>query len=562
MPKIKLLSPNVIAKTAAGEVVERPASVVKELIENALDADASQLKIEITDSGFTKIKLTDNGCGMDKADILECFKHHTTSKLFSEEDLLAIKQFGFRGEALSSIASVSRLTIMSRTAKDAVGNSVELEGGELKRVSSVGMPKGTIVEVSDLFFNTPARKKFLKTAQTEFRAITDCVVTYGLAFTNVGICLIHNKKLLLDLPCNQTLHERASTILGKSMFTHMLDFSHEDNFFKLNGFISRPQISSTTKNNQYIFVNNRCVSNDTLSLAVRDAFGSLLEPRSHPAVILFFNLPYDLVDVNVHPRKEQISFYNESAVYDFVRKATQLALEAHDLTYSTDIFGNDLLNKKALPYLFNSLKDSVEPWNVYTTEKDFADVLQLDTLYLVTQTAKGLLIVDQHAAHERILYEQFLAAFEERANLGESVQLKKPLIVDLSLQDSDLLKENLITLIKLGFELEEFGVNTFKLYTLPKVLSGSDILSLLHNVLTDLKQGKAPSNITEKSLKTVSYLACRSATKGGEYLSLKERTELLKKLYETKSNYTCPHGRPVRIEISLRELAQMFKRSK
>lgn len=562
MPRIKLLAPHIISKTAAGEVVERPASVVKELVENSLDAGASLIKIFIQNSGLDRIEVVDNGDGMDVEDVLISYKPHTTSKILDEMDLTRISSFGFRGEALSSIAAVSKLAIQSRVSTHYVGHRVDLEGGEVIRSMPAGMPVGTMIEVRDLFFNTPARKKFLKSAPSEFRNILDVVVNAALSFGHVGFTLINEDRVVLDLPRYQTIEERTAALLGDPIASQLLPFSLEDVHFKVAGYISKPQLSSIGKSHQYIFVNKRFVSNNIISAAVKDAYGSLLEPRSHPALILFLELPYELVDVNVHPRKEEVSFYDDSLIFDFVKKAVQLALDAHDLTYTTDILGNDLENpKKALPYLFGHLKDSVDAWQVYDSTKQ-PEISQINNLYLVTSTKKGLAIIDQHAAHERILFEQFLDVYEKFADNGEKHTLTSPLVFDLSIQDAELLLDNVEILFKLGFDLESFGVNTFKLASVPKVLSGANTLDLINSILEDLRSGKKPSNINEKSIKTISYLACRGAIKSGEYLNPQERVDLLEKLAKTKTNYTCPHGRPVKLEITMRELEKMFKRVK
>lgn len=411
MPRIKLLAPHIISKTAAGEVVERPASVVKELIENALDAGASIIKIQIQNSGLDRIEVVDNGDGMDIEDVMISFKPHTTSKILDENDLNKISSFGFRGEALSSIASVSRMAIQSRVNNHYVGHRVDLEGGEVLKSMPAGMPIGTIVEVKDLFFNTPARKKFLKSASTEFRNILDIVVNAAMSFSHIGFTLINEDRIVLDLPRYQTLSERTIALLGEPISSQLVPFVHDEAHFKVTGYISKPQLSSIGKSHQYIFVNKRFVSNNIVSSAVKEAYGSLLEPRAHPALILFLELPYELVDVNVHPRKEEVSFYDDSQIFEFVKKAVQNALDLNDLTYSTDIIGNKLDDKKALPYLFNHLKDSVDSWQVYENHKEL-EIMQINNLYLVTQTKKGMVLIDQHAAHERILFEQFLEVYE------------------------------------------------------------------------------------------------------------------------------------------------------
>jgi len=567
MAKIKTLSEHVIAKTAAGEVVERPASVVKELIDNSLDALAKNITVEIVDAGFSSIRIFDDGEGMDEYDLRLSYLPHTTSKIFIEDDLTGIKTYGFRGEALSSICSVARVIIQSRLASEALGLKVEIEKGIANEVTQVGMPCGTEIIVKDLFYNVPARKKFLKNEKTEYRNILDIFMNAALANPSVGFTFISNAKEILNLKGYQTPLDRLNILLGKSVVTNLLPIKFDRDHFELAGFLSKPQLATEGKGNQYIFVNNRPVNNAVISNAVKEAYGGLLEPRSHPAFVLFIKLPYDLVDVNVHPRKEQVRFWDDTYVSDFIYSSVLEALKGFDLTYNTDLYGNSLdyatRDKKSAEGIFHDLKDSVDKWDMrQPTVSNDVEILQVNKLYLVTSNKDGLVLVDQHAAHERILYEQFLKEYSDGKQASEAFVIDNPNTFELPIKDSEILREHLSVFIDLGFDLEEFGEHTYRVRKMPKVFKEFNIKSLVLEVLDNINLNKKDKSPNKKILQTISYLACRGAIKAGDVLTHAQRKDLLLKLSETTSNYTCPHGRPVKVEVPFKELHKLFKRIK
>ena len=559
MPKIITLSADIIAKTAAGEVVERAASVVKELIENSIDAGASDIQVEAEASGYNKISVTDNGTGMDKEDVFACFKPHTTSKISTENDLTCIKTLGFRGEALNSIASVSKLIIKSRHANSPVGALAEVEGGKVIKTGTVGMPTGTYIEVRDLFYNVPARKKFIKTALTEYRSLLDNTINYALAHPDIGLSLKHNRKIIFDLPKNRGISERLQVFLDANITDKLFPIKTEDSYFKLTGYISKPQAATESSRNQYLFVNGRPVKNLLVASVIKNAFGTLLEPRAHPPFVLFLNMPFEVVDVNIHPRKNEVAFFNEHELSQFIDQAVKAALKHEDLTYTTD-FLDGYTDKSSDTYMFRVLKDGVNIWEAAPKEQneEFGEVLQIHNLYLVTQTKRGLLLIDQHAAHERILYEQFMEAFKEKNK--ESAFLDPPSIINLNLTEIGVLNQYIEILTELGFDIERFGDNAYKVSCVPYLLKEQNVEMIVKEMLSELAEGKSPRDINKKSLQTLSFLACRSAIKAGDFLTPEERLNLVKKLMETKTEYTCPHGRPAKIEVPLRDLARVFKR--
>lgn len=568
MGKIKVLSSEMISKIAAGEVIERPAFVVKELIENSIDARADFLKIEIEDSGLKKISLLDNGEGMDEADLKNCFLPHTTSKIYND-DLVGIETLGFRGEALSSITASSDLTIISRPQNAAFGFKIELLAGQVNKFSSTGSAIGTEVMVQNLFANIPARKKFLKTKRTEFNHILEMVCQYALSYLNIRFELFHNKKLIFVLGKNQTLEERIKFLLGGAIYQQIIPLRYEDSYLKIKGFLCKPEISSHTTLRQYLFINGRRVSDNLISAAVKEAYGNLLEKAQYPIFILFLDLPAQAVDVNVHPRKEQVSFYDNQFIYDGVLKATAKTLEAHNLTFSNlnwQGFGfypeENFKSKDTSSYLGNLLKEEV-----LSDDKNLgkiihlADPLQVHDLYLICQTKQGLAIIDQHAAHERILYEKLLESFKKHQNQKQTFQLKKALLLDLSFSDAQILQSNLEVFQELGFLIEQFGDTTFKIESIPLLFKDRDIRPLLIETLDEVKNNQLVKDLDSRSQRMLSYLACRSAIKAGDKLTKKQAKDLLEELEKLDGIYTCPHGRPIKIEIPLKHLHLIFKRS-
>lgn len=569
MSKIKPLPPELISKIAAGEVVERPASVVKELVENSLDARASNIKIEIFQAGTKKIAVMDDGLGMDKDDLLECFKPHTTSKLFALEDLDNIKSLGFRGEALSSISAVSTLTIKSKTATDSLGALVKIQERKILENHSVGMPQGTQVIVENLFEPTPARKKFLKPASYEIAQIISLCTRLAIASPKVGFTLTHNNRIIFILPAEQTLGERTKILLGNKIFSRLLPIKFQNEYLALEGFIGTPQIANRLRNRQFFFVNSRSIKSAPIVPAVKAAYKNLLMRKMHPVFLLSLKIPPECMDVNIHPRKEEVKFSDPRLITNFIEKNIKKTLEKNNLVYRPldyypmENYGEELIIRDKNPtdknYTAKILKETVKLWQPNISEKE-ESIIQINNLYLVAKTAQGIIIIDQHAAHERILYEELFHAFENIKKERGIYPLEQAVVFDLPLAEVPYMLEKIETFKSVGFDIEPFGSNSFKIGAIPGIFRGRNISDLIAEVLDDLIRDESPSPIDVQSEKIISYLACRSAIKSGDYLKPLERQNLINKLKKTKSKYTCPHGRPVQIEIPLEQLDMMFRR--
>ena len=564
MQKISYLPDELIAKIAAGEVIERPAYAVKELLENSLDADADVIEIHIEESGLKRIIIQDNGMGMSKEDLAICFYPHTTSKITDQETLLGIQTLGFRGEALSSIAAISQMSIQSRTSEEIGGTKIEISENTSGQLVPSGMPKGTIVTVTNLFHSIPARKKFLKSAATEFRHITDVIIHYALIYPSVHFVLTHNQKTVLDLPKKKSFEERIQILLGSSFYDELIPLSYEDGYLKITGFIGRPQLSSKQNQKQYIYVNKRSVTDRVISLAVKESFGSLLPASSTPVFLLDITLPSEMIDVNVHPRKEQIGFINSQHIFDSIKSCVTQALNEHNLTFrmakykqehsakigETTSFAGDLLKKSVL--------SSIKNYN-QKIDND-SSIVQIASTYIVSEGDENLLILDQHAVSERILYEEFLNEFEHEKNTKITFELSPPLPLTFSVTDSQIVEEFQELLTKAGFTLEPFQGTTYLLISAPRYCKGRKIEKIVDELIDDLSQETGLKTVDGRTQRMLAFLACRTAVKAGELLTTNEMRRLQKTLANTKNNTTCPHGRPTHMEISKRELDKMFNR--
>jgi DNA mismatch repair protein MutL len=425
MGKIFRLPDHIISQIAAGEVIERPVYAVKELVENAIDAHANHIQIFIEDAGLKKIMIIDNGEGMTKEDLLECFKHHTTSKLSEKHNLLGIKSLGFRGEALSSIASVSTMIIKSRPADAAAGTAVEIDSGKVKRVYTTGMPKGTVIQVDQIFASIPARKKFLKSPRTEIRHILEFVLKTAIAYPHIRITLQHNNKKLLDFPETTNYYDRLKKLVGQDVLQQMVPVIFTGEYFSISGYISKPHLVSQTTQKQYMFINNRPVQEKILSQAVRKGYKGLLDSGSYPLFIIFLTIPHEMVDVNVHPKKETVILADEKNVLTSLADVVAATLQARNSTAHNIPWEN-------MPgFAAETLRDEMLSWDTpdFTRILKHADYMQVHNLYILVPADKGTLVLDQHAAHERILYEMFLQAFKKQKNGGKNYQLKDAIIL-------------------------------------------------------------------------------------------------------------------------------------
>lgn len=561
MSKIHLLPDFVISKIAAGEVIERPIFAIKELLENSIDAKANNITISLEDSGLKKIIVSDNGEGMLKDDLLISFKPHTTSKLLDETSLLSIRTLGFRGEALSSIASVSRMIIKTKPKSEVAGTQVEILHGDLQKTSPIGMPQGTTIEILNLFSNVPTRKKFIKDTKKEFREILDLIIRFSLFFTNIRFLLIHNKKTILDLQKTKDVNDRINDLLGEKVCSNLLPINFEDSYLKVSGFLGRPQISSSRARKQFIFINGRSVEDKIISLAVKDSYGNNLENNKYPTFILFIQIPYETIDVNIHPRKETIKFIDEKLIYELMFKATKEHLDKYNITFTNISFQNSSFG----PALTNSdlgksLKQNIGS-NLVNLGKeiDLHKFIQFHNLYLLFQSKDGLIIIDQHAAHERIIYEKLKKEFNNLRKETNSIKLNQPLGISISKLQLQTVDDNFEVFVKLGFSLEVIG-NSLKVISIPNILKDINIEKFILESLEKLEQGNL-LNIDEQNDLMLKYIACRAAVKAGDKLEENQIKNLLANFQKTPNNTTCPHGRTAIYEFKLEKLNKLFNRN-
>lgn len=564
MSKIRTLPLHTINKIAAGEVIERPMYVVKELVENAIDANADSIMISLYNSGLDTIVVADNGEGMEKEDILQCYKRHTTSKIDSDEDLFHIQTLGFRGEALASIAAISNLTIKSRQKEALAGTEITIEGGVFKKTKPIGMQIGTVVKVDKLFSTVPARKKFLKSSTTELRYIMRKVTEFMIAYPHIRFTLIHNGKILLTSTKLQSSLQRVELFFGESIAKNFVEINYAESYLSLSGFISKPQFSLPSHSKQHIFVNKRSIQNNLISSAVKSAYGTLLEPVMHPVFIFFLTIPYELVDVNVHPRKEEILFHSEDMLREFILKAVTQTLSKNNLTFFDKRWKDNkgdsaetvmLREGGTHSYAAQILKDAM---NIDDTIVS-SDIMQVHRTYLVMQTKTGLLLVDQHAAHERILYEKLLSIFKSKKKIPTKYYLSKKIKISISHTEILLIEEYKELLSSLGFELYQKD-NELLVAAVPELFKDRDIEIFINEIIDDLQSDNSIKDVDMQTERMISYLACRSAVMAGDKLSEEQCKQIIEDLKKTENQYTCPHGRPTQYEIPFAQLHKEFKR--
>lgn len=556
MPKIKILAPELINKIAAGEVVESPASVVKELLDNAIDAGANNIRIEIEDSGYKRIRVLDDGFGMDREDLVNSLKLHATSKIQELDDLWNINSLGFRGEALASIASVSDFQIKSKTSDAEFGYEVKNSRDDGLDIKEVAMNQGTVVTVDNLFAKTPARLRFVNSKSYVMRNITQVVINMSLIFPQISFSLKHNGKDIMQVLSGDTRDARVRSAWGREISDHLLPFASESSYSKVTGYVGRPQIASRSKNRQYVFVNGRPVRVPAIARAIKDTYASLLAPREHPAFILFLDLPARSLDVNIHPRKEEVKILNQREMIDSIVEALEEVLSQNNLTYRLEDHNKMLGDFDE--HSASILRDNAQLWSLKARDYSKAEIIQLHNTYLIAETEEGGILVDQHAAHERILFEELREIYK---NLEKKLHiLSEALVFDLPHDEASVLIDNIEKFEEMGFIIEEFGPNTFKITQIPDFFRDRDLVRLVKEVSDDLREGRSPKELDYQTERTIAYLACRSAIKAGDYLDMEERRRLLDKLQKTKTHYTCPHGRPSQIEISKQDLEVMFRR--
>ncbi|MBI5407820.1 MAG: DNA mismatch repair endonuclease MutL [Nitrospirae bacterium] len=573
MSKIAVLPENLINKIAAGEVIERPASVLRELIDNSIDAGATRIEIETIHGGKKLIKVQDNGAGMDRDDAVLCFERHATSKIKSEGDLFDISTLGFRGEALPAIASVTKISLTTATAGSDTCVKIEIGVGQKKEISDAPPVQGTTVEVRDIFYNTPARRKFLKSTTTELSHVIETVVQKAFAYPGISFSLSHNGGEILNAPSVSDLKERFIQLYSDELAKEFFDFKKEERGLKVYGFVSAPDFARTRRSHQHIFVNRRPVKNPTISHAVYNAYGNIIPKDRHPAYFLFLDIDPKRVDVNVHPAKREVRFENPDEIHRLIGAAVHEALNPmgdKGISYA-ELTGIDFKTKPAGEYGFYDnpiVRESAPPgFKVSQTDfftsgitQDVRPFFHIGESFFATVSKDGLLIIDQHAAHERILYEKLL-----RKTSIEPEPLFLPLRIELPVKEYHLIVKHKDFLHTLGLDVEEFGGNNVIVRSLPKELTKADMKGLLIDLATGILEeetsGIKGDMTGEALLKNIAArLACHKSVRGSEPLNNEELSKMMIDLDKAEDPDRCPHGRPTRILLSLDELAKMFKR--
>ena len=613
--KIHILSPELSNKIAAGEVVQRPAAVVKELIENSIDAKATRISIIVKDAGKALIQVLDDGEGMSEQDASLAFRRHATSKIHSASDLEEIRTLGFRGEALASIAAVAQVELRTRTDSDDLATHIRIEGSETLEKSKSALERGTNITVRNLFYNTPARRNFLKTRHTELKNITDVIVRMALAYPEVEWFYTSDDEIMLDLK-SQPVERRVADVFGKSQFASMFKFDDANDLMTANGFLGKPNFARKSRVEQFVFLNRRFIFSRMINHAVFQAYEHLLEKGSFPFFILNLTIDPKKIDVNVHPSKMEVKFENESNVYRIILSVVRKALAANDLIPSMsfrdgnavspldakfrfneqawkqgaidqtgapvfplrpdmrsgeqslpttpNIIGLDDIRSSESPLPFDASASSLNRVLAQRSALDQSQmpeskpIWQAHNKYIISQIHNGLMIIDQHAAHERILYERVMANFEN--TLPSSQQLLFPETIDLGTSDYSLVKELLPDLVRLGFDMRLFGKNTVVIDGIPADVRIGNEKKILREVLDEFKNNEH-TGVKDVRDNLAKSFACKAAIKAGDRLNVTEMVVLIEHLFLAKMPYVCPHGRPVIVKIPLEELDKRFGRT-
>ncbi len=602
MSRIRLLPETVASQVAAGEVVERPASVVKELVENSIDAGARKIEIVIRRGGISLVRVIDDGCGMDRDDALLSLERHATSKIRSAADLQAVTTLGFRGEALPSIASVSRFRLTTREAGAVAGTEIVVNGGKIDIVRDGGEPPGTQIEVRSLFYNLPARRKFLRSENTETRNIEHQIHLQGISHPSIGFSLLRDDRMLFQLPAAVTLSDRIRDLYGIELLEKLVEVnSASSSNIQVGGLIGQAGLSRQTRAQQLVFVNGRAIESGLLTAAIREGYHTALMKGQYPVTFLFLELDPAAVDVNVHPAKREVRFRDPTAVREAIVHSIQQTLErgrlawqekfhapqvaptavggklAPDLKLRSEIAAPQETHRE-LPHLASvaagvaTVAGIVDPGRVIKPDKersrtaDKGDTAQqqfqiigvLSKLYVLMENADGLVLVDQHAAHERILFEELRGRMEEQGVPTQKLLL--PQTFDVPPRDADWIERNVSVLQKMGIGIESFGPGTFKIDSLPSFLNVSDPAQFMRKVIDDLKSAGNSTSPMRLGEEMIAKTVCRHAVKANDPLRYPEIENLIRDLLDCDLPYCCPHGRPTMIQISLVELEKKFGR--
>ncbi len=565
MGKIKTLPPEVVSQIAAGEVVERPASVVKELIENSLDAGSREIKIEIQSGGKKLIRVIDDGEGMTPEDARSAIQRYSTSKIGSVEDLSAILSFGFRGEALSSIASVSRMKIITRKENTLGGTEIHIEEGEIKETKEVGCPSGTFIEARDLFFNIPARLKFLKSQGTELSFIGELVGKIALANPQTHFQLFHDGKLLAHYPVRENLFSRLAEALGREAAEKLYFFEYKNTRIEIHGYAGEPGLTRSNARGIYLFVNRRPVHDRLLSHAVVEAYRNLIPRDRYPVILLFVEVHPADVDVNVHPSKGEVKFVDSQSIHHFVLINVKRLLEESpwlrekgewkEGRETPAIYGVPQ-TISAGPMNQESLQE--ETWQKKKFLPQFSFLSQIDKTYLLFGCSEGLILVDQHAAHERILWEKLQKEFSAEAIHRQTLLF--PETMEFSFSEAKSAEEHLSDLGRMGFEVIPSGGRTFWVKTVPEILASREPLQALKEMIGQISCWSKEIDLQSSFDALIKVMACRGAIPAFQDLNQQEAIHLLEDLQKCASPSRCPHGRPTLLKITVADLGKMFGR--
>ncbi len=599
MAKIKVLSEELASKIAAGEVVQRPESVVKELLENSIDAGSKSIYVEVKDAGKSFIRITDDGSGMTEEDALVAFERHATSKIETYEDLENVGTLGFRGEALYSIAAVSQIELKTRVAGEDAAVYLRIDGGRREEVSRVAHGVGTTVIVKNLFYNTPARRNFMKANPTEFRHIYQTVSRYALAFPEIEFTLQSGDEIVLRAKAD-TIRGRLDEIFGERFTDSLVAFEEDYDHLKVSGFLGKPEYTKRTRGEQFLFLNRRYVLNKAVNHAAFSAYENLIDRGDFPFFAIFIELPPNEVDVNVHPSKMEVKFKDERSIYGAIRSATRSALVRSDLVPEMGMapdsgrFVSRTTTESSrggiVPVMFNSrapqtgasgryieeerIADAVDPLfslrlpqpRPASTDSEESDngvfdtdagiIYQLHNKYIISQISTGLLVIDQHAAHERVIYERTLKRFNEQGQ--NTQQLLFPISMNLDPADFSVVQETLPDLNLMGFSIKMFSGSTAVLDGVPVDLKPGRESTIITEIIEDFKRDN-DLRLTPREKLCKTY-ACKAAVKAGDYLTVEEMESLIDQLFQAEVPYVCPHGRPVLVKIPLLELDKKFGR--
>ncbi len=595
MSKIRILPEIVSNKIAAGEVVERPAAVVKELLENAIDAGSTKIIVEVEQGGRSLIRVSDNGAGMNPDDALLSVERYATSKIFNDSDLFAVKTLGFRGEALPSIASVSKFQLVTRDQNSEAATSIFIDGGKIKKVTETGAPAGTMVTVRHLFYNTPARRKFLKTVNTEMSHVADTVARIAMSRSEIAFRLLHNNKQVKNWPAVQNPIDRAAETLGRDIKNDLYEIADQIPGLLLTGWISAPSVARSTARGIYLFVNGRFVRDRMVQHALFQGYAGRLMKGCFPVAVLFLKIPFDQVDINVHPSKAEVKFAEQKKIHAAIIESVSRTLKLAERSGWTeakscpsenlhvagiapeygsgrqnkagfqnnfsaeDFFSADSSKAETLPgTLSEPRKAEQSPLWAKSSFRDLRVIGQLHNTFILCESKEGLILLDQHAAHERIVFEKLKAG--ARGRTPTSQKLLVPETIDLAYREAAILAKILPELQAFGLEIEPFGGNTFVIKAIPSLLSNRDVRPLIMEIVEKLAETGFSVGISGALDECLMIMACHGSIRAGQSLSDKQIQALLDQLDECGNSSCCPHGRPLCLSWPVKILEKSFRR--